>query len=1555
MLRPNQIDRVIAAARRARANLPISIMPVRVAPPVARRAVLRPSFVQNCPGAASVTRRAMVVVANTPPPAPSPTPCPTVTTDPNATPTPVPTVTPTATPTLAPSGTGITAWWTYNSTSVPGGETGLVNVGTGNFLLQDDDMNVAHKGVAMSLRRTYNSQSLHDVAGTDGAQPNMFGNGWTNTFDAHLAGLPTSGTMSVYDVDGARYDYTGSNAGWTPPAGQHATLVSDGHCSYLWTKQDGTTFYIFGTAEDPVMCPGAWAKSGGLAGRLHQIIGRNRNTYLTLNYSWDGGISSPAGKVSQITVRSESGLTATLAFADVGGHRLLQQITFPDGVTTVSYGYDGQGNLTAVSHPANDAAGDRPLQGYGYQAIGSSQIMYWDASPRWNFAGQYGAGWGADGGWLIFGFAGGSPRTSTLSAIVHSAVVNGPVPDGTNTVLQPAFASGATNYLIEYYTTGAPTATLRDTDGHATTWILDGRARPTQVQVAADATTLVSNLSWDASNNLVTVVDPRGHRKDAAYDAAGNVVALAEPQVNENGAVYRPTRLFDYDAYSNLVAYCDQNLTHGNGGDWNGQYSGQSDSYCASLPGGASHTRFVYATPAPDASGNSSEPNGELVSVTMPSGYTRTVAYDAASQGGTDYGLPTHVSGTGFTQQLDSTNRQPSDFRTYDAHGNVICDRIDGGTNASTTVIRYDALNRVVDVADPDDASVPAACPKTPGLNGSTVVTHTTYYPSGAVATTQTPSQAAANAVTTYGYDHDDNPSTVTPSGSPAIMTSWYDGAGRLVETMQPADPNTTGDYPILLRYIYDLSQGGSAPTLSGTSVVAHGNLYEVQKNSPSGWIDFQYGAFDSANHMNVRYAFAPCPMVFDTTTMNQTVYGAIWCSPPAFATTFNWKGSPGPGLLASVTDALGFERDYSYDADDRVVSAGYSATTTTAALASIANPTPPTSYVYDPNGRVSIGSSSAGTFTYNYAPDGQLTNVHNDTLGTTTGYQYYPDGKLLGVSSVTPSLVNQPNLYQYSYRYDGLLQRETFGASNQSVSFYYTSAGRPTAMGDALASPTEARSYDAHARMNWYTTPAGAYSVSSFDAMGRIVGYTATDGETVASQYNVRGDLVARTFQPNPTNASTGRPSYPSFQYSNIHGVLVHSNTDQYDGRTGAPLIVNGFALTYDTIGRVSKTGLGNTVKTYTYDAEDRLVQGDAAGVLNPAPCLAGTGLGGPGGTEVSYAYDAEGNVTQDVFNDKNGQNVRRWYWDRGIELYTSTAYAGGTSTLDNFQADTLGVIPANGTSPGLTISDYDLDGVEVLHHNVTGHSAWRENNPFVPGCVSVNSVAASTGYVEPSITVPNSGADDGTAVTSIGRGVLGRANGFTTPDYSSQTPYASTRSPQEGQGGNTQIFPCLQGFHWTPKEGGYCEPDGAFPVVLPCASCVPAQVPTRGNGANNNPINKRHPNWHTPNPKTKECEDALKEQQKISQDTFMSAVVDGTGLGTLIWMYDISKATDALRPRRTASPATKAAGLAKLGGWFGAAKDLYQGGRDLGNVQSKVDSACAGQGAGAYPYGMD
>jgi hypothetical protein len=103
-----------------------------------------------------------------------------------------------------PNVTGINRWWSYREGAIPGVGHYMVNAWQQNLIVQVDDMLVKNRGIDLTFRRTYNSYSGHDYAGTDGAVAiGQFGNGWTNTFDAHIS-QNSAGGVSVHDIDGAR-------------------------------------------------------------------------------------------------------------------------------------------------------------------------------------------------------------------------------------------------------------------------------------------------------------------------------------------------------------------------------------------------------------------------------------------------------------------------------------------------------------------------------------------------------------------------------------------------------------------------------------------------------------------------------------------------------------------------------------------------------------------------------------------------------------------------------------------------------------------------------------------------------------------------------------------------------------------------------------------------------------------------------------------------------------------------------------------------------------------------------------------------------------------------------------------------------------------------------------------------------------------------------------------------------------------------------------------------------------------------------------------------------
>ena len=1273
MVRPADIDAVLKAAARRRALVPASI-PVKNSGSVRR------------PGAPGVvpapsTRRAQSLPGN-----------------PSA------------------SGTGINPWWRYQEQGVPGDGHLMVNVGTGNMVLQDDDMSVPHKGIAMAFRRTYNSQSQHDVNGTDGGRPGLYGNGWTNTFDAHLSGSST-GTLSVWDIDGARYDYAWNGTGYdsvTP--GQHATLVSDGGCGRLWTKKSGTMYYFY--QPDWGTACGWWV--AGYGGRLYQIIGRNRNIYLTFNYTWDNGDASISGKVNTISAQAESGMSATLTFANVGpsNYRLLQQVTFPDGVTTVQYGYDANGNLTSVSHPPNNTAGTRPVQGFGYQALGTGYVMWYATTPRWT---------GSDGGYVALAFAGADVPSSTLSGLAHVGVMNPAVPDGVSSGgLQSGYTTGAMVYLYEWYQTGITTPTYRDSDGHYTNWVVDGLGRPTQTQECTATTGiwtcnglfLVANETWDANDNLTASTDARGYETDYAYDANGNTIAVAEPTVTTSAGTLRPTALYSYDGFNNVVAACDPVATHGLGADWTGSQSG--DSLC---PATSVSVRMQWSAP-------SYEPFGELQSITTPGtsaapgGYVKTITYDASRQGGVDYGLPTHVAGTSIAQPIDSVtpNRQPQQDLWYDTTGNVVC----AGNGVGKWILAYDSQGRQTSAADPDDSAAGAGvCAKTGNQPNWSTAKTTSYFPDGAVAATQAASQRANGISTQFTYDLDGDEVSEThhhgcqPGGSctTGVTSKYYDGADRLVEVQLPYDGWDVQGYPWSTRYIYDLSQGGTT-TYRGMALTGYGGLVATQEFlSGTIWqpsIGVVY-APSSGTWTDVRAT------AFDALDRAVSSYEAALGNAPKERNAYDATGEA--GLLSSVTRATNEGVNYAYDSVGRRTMVTYQ---------NDGGVTPTLQYTYDPAGRIAAQTTGAlGSETFVYDGAGELLSLTEPgTLGGgTISYSYYPDGMRasVGYSDATQTF---PSAMSYGYRADGFRDRLLLG-NGSSFAWTATAAGRWQTQTDpltgAMVSPDLtymrakvetpyypntvtfapwAQAYDNYGRISILTMPVNlfsySYPVAQYDFEDGVAEQTTTAYVPPGSPYpgtatrclasNVREEKISMRSSsacasgvaiPQEVNgtaplqpAGGGWPSAQNWTLDARNGMLLHSTATTSNG-----------------------TAIGSS---YTYDASGRLIQ-DTEGrqeslQSGQSPTFTAGWCRQPLGTQYTCftngtrqkSYDAENRLHSESFtwaNDMQSTTTPYGYANYG-------SYWEDTSQSPALQPAEIQAIDYGATNHPLRFALYHKDG---------------------------------------------------------------------------------------------------------------------------------------------------------------------------------------------------------------------------------------------------------------------
>ncbi len=1363
MLGPLQVDHVIREARRRAMQSPPA---PTIAPP--GRAVSQPANGMR-PG----TRRAMSLPS-----------------DPTA------------------SGTGINHWWRYQEENVPGGGHVMVNVGTGNLLLQDDDMAVPHKGIAMAFRRTYNSQSPTTVSGDLQTWTGLYGNGWTNTFDAHV--IRTSpGHFSVYDIDGARYDFVPSG---TPglvigPPGQPTTLQWDGACGLLWQKKSGTLYYFY-DVNSAKPCSTTTGTVGGYAGRIYQIIGRNRNTSITFSYSWDNGDASASGKISGITATTESGMAATLAFADVNGRRLLQQITFPDGVTTVSYGYDANGNLTSVSRPPNNAAGIRPMQSFGYVPLGTGFVMQTAGSPRVNAACGTSAGCYSDGGGFVFSFMGSTVATSALSTIQDWGNVNPTIADGTaaGPVQGTAYSNSVYAYNTEYYTTGVTTPTFRDTAGHMTNWIIDGLGRPTQTQACTASasqgqtctgTWLVTNQTWDANNNQTSETDPRGNETDYAYDANGNTIAIAQPQPTPGG--FRPTSLYSYDtdpngvATNNIVSYCDPVATHRISADWQSPPVA-SDNLC---PRTMVALQFVFSYP-------SSQPNGRLEqsilpgTVAAPNGYHKTFLYNAGQQGGADYGLPTQVQGDSM-QQPDPVvpSRQPLEEYWYDVNGQVQCYHTGNGY----WLVSYDSMGRTIRSTDPDDGIVSSAgCAKTGGRSGWDASTTYTYYPDGSKASVQTPAQRVLSTSTQYTYDLDSNVVSETHAFSctaapcsPNTTTKFYDGADRLVEVMLPYGPGDAWQTPWKTRYLYDLSQGGT-DSIPGATFSAYGNLAVTQEylpvdiaHPPWSWKPLKATAFDAADRKVADYAFSP----------GQS---------SAYATTYAYDGSGQLGLLSSRTDALHQAAVYAYDNVGRKTSVQYQNAT---------SPTYSKQFTFDADGRpLTEASGIFGTQSNIYDWNGVLLTRSISAYGpipaTTLKYDYYPDSKAKDIAATLAPLSQTTPIETWSYRTDGRRASTivNYASNSYKLTESYTSAGRLQAASDDFSATNIA--YDASGQETSRALPGGSFSNEKHDAEGVLNSYTGyqnyfpPSGTSVTNSLSVRGELSDQYYSPDFAYDHTPLNPAASSLVANGYIDRMFSAVDIWDVRTKMPLSQwgnpgnTGQDFTYDAVGRIvsSNDGWsgwnGNGVEldhsgsyTKTYDAENHLV-GQSLTTYNVHGSKLCPGDYNPSPPPPNWASTVTGSFSY-VWNVDDhpwiidGQGV---IWN-GDQPFISMS--GGS--IAAIRIDDRAVIQP-GVSDPLLVIDRDMSGEAVSFHDKTGFTGVTFPGRYAAACTSAVPGGTSTrggGALSDPISQPRpDGIWDGVNMIQGVRNYDAAIGGWTTPDAykgnvhdpMSQQPYMWNRN---------------------------------------------------------------------------------------------------------------------------------------------------------------------------------
>jgi YD repeat-containing protein len=567
-------------------------------------------------------------------------------------------------------------------------------MGTGNLVVQADDVDVKERGIDLAFRRSYNSQSGHNVSNSDGSGASVFGNGWTNPFDARIAYNQATNVLSIYDIDGARYDWTSNGSGgWNPPAGLQGTTLTQNadQCGYQWTKKSGTTYLFY----KPVAACGTAA---GYYGRLAAIYGRNTNNAIVFNYTWKTTGSS-IEDVASITVAHTDGQSLVLSFASFGPYTELSSITRPDG-SQIVYSYDTSGNLLEVDRPGTNTISLLP-ETYVY----SGGLLSAIGTPRETLSYRANGGITSDGELFSIAYSG-----ANVASFTESGTMNFAPSDGTSTILQPAFPTAQFTWRVTAFLGfGTGTVSMVDTDGHSTNWTIDSLGRETMRSEWTGSQYLISRSTWNATNELTAAIDPRGYETDRSYDSNGNLTEVEEPTQNTSAGTLRPLSLYSYDQYNNVTSYCDAVSNSVGGRAWSATVP-TSDTLCPSS-GVTQAATYNY--------GDSAETFGQIISSTDGLGNVTTYQYNTSNEGGIDAGLITGVLSPAFAQVIGGT-LSPSESYVYDGFGNITSVNNGVGTEAYS----YDSLHRLTMETDADG-----------------VHAYRTYNPDGSILNEQSASQ----------------------------------------------------------------------------------------------------------------------------------------------------------------------------------------------------------------------------------------------------------------------------------------------------------------------------------------------------------------------------------------------------------------------------------------------------------------------------------------------------------------------------------------------------------------------------------------------------------------------------------------------------------------------------------------------------------------------------------------------------------------------------------------------------------------------------------------------
>jgi RHS repeat-associated protein len=1080
--------------------------------------------------------------------------------------------------------------------------SGIVNVASGNLILQESDYTAGGLGLPTTLTRTYNGGDTRD---------GIFGFGWSFPYAMGIQ-LNVDSSVTVQNFDGRRDYYVLNGSTYTAPPGLETTLVHNGVGTWTLKYRDHTT------------------KTFNSSGKLTAVIDADGNT-TTLAYT--------SGRLTTIT--DAAGRAFSFGY-DANGR--VTSIGLPLS-RSLGYGYDASGNLTSFTDPTGAvthyAYGSDHMITSVTDASGRVTTVTWTSLRRiktvtdpagavttYTYGNQ-----SASGGSTTVTDARGTVTTHTYDSRGRQTRIEVTMPGGSAYNLVTTFAYNVDDQMTSQ----------TDPRGVVTTYAYDTHGNVTQQVV--DAGTGKLNLTTNSvytNDDLTQRTDPRGTVTNFTYSSTHHLLSKT---VHLDGS----TQVTTYTYYANGLLHTST--------DPNGQSSGHSSSltydtngYLATATDAAgdtvttsydaggrllsSHdargklTTYTYdaddrktsvTDPLDHTASYTYSPDGEQTSVTDPNGIIATIVYArsgeavlaSADTGSTGFAITNpgfEFGATGWTATsspsivtspvLTGAKAAKVDLsKTYSRELPVVADATYGLTayatataSGQTARLSYTWRNSshttissgTIDVAVSTSGFLPLSLAPTAAPAGAAYL----YITLGSTASGAL--VVFDDVVPTYSTltDYDATGAKTSVIDANGHITRYaYDAASRLVNTTDARGKTTT----------LTLDKDGN--TTRTTNPLA--------TNTDS--------VFDNANRRTSTTVDPSGLALVSSTTYDADGNAASATDPDHHTTSFTYDRA---NRLVSVTDAATGLTTYAYDANGNRTSVTDARSKTTSATYDPVNRvilatdalSHTTGYGYDANGNQTSRTDANGTVTtYTFDDANRLTGVSYSTGGS-VAYTYDAVGRTLtmtdghGTTSWTydrlgrMTQVSQPGSGAVTYTYDAVGNRTSVTAGGKTVSYAYTATNALASVTD-WASRTTAYSYDdagQPASVSYPNTIASSYTI---DRAGRVtnLAYTRSGSALAAFGYTFNGQGQRIT-----ESSPEGTTGYTYDALGRLTGTTYPDTPSETFG--------------YDAVGnRTSRTSSGATT-TYAYDNANELASTTTAGSTS------------------TYASDANGNRTSVV-----------------------------------------------------------------------------------------------------------------------------------------------------------------------------------------------------------------------------------------------------------------------------------------------------------------------------------